>query len=165
MNLQPVRDALLAGARRDAEELRAAAERDAAGALAGAQREAERLMAAARAEGEAEARRVAAKELARARREARQLVLAARCAAGERLAAEARRAASDLRHTPGYRELLDGLARLARTQLGGEAIVVVDEEVGGLVSTLGSRSVDYRLPAVASRCLAQLAGEVDALWR
>lgn len=164
MSLEPVRDALLADARRDAEATRAAAERDAAAAVAAAHREAERLLAAARADGEAEARAVAAAERAHASRRARELVLSARRDAYEQARAEARQAASELRASPGYAALVDGLARLARRQLGDGAAVTVDGEAGGLVASAGSRSVDYRLPAVADRCLA-LAQSLERLWR
>ena len=165
MNVDPVREALLADARREAEEVRATAERDAAVAVRTAHDEAERMEAAARADGEAEARAVAAAELAMARRRARELVLAARRDAYQRAVTEARRAASELRRVAGYAALVDGLSELARGQLGHDAVVSIDDEVGGVVAQAGSRSVDYRLPVIAERCLAALGPKVEALWR
>lgn len=165
MTLDPVRLALLADAHRDAEALLAAAERDAEAAMTAARLEAERLLAAARADGTAEARAVAVAEGARARRRAREVVQAARRDAYEQVRAEARRTASELVDAPGYAALVDGVARVARRQLGEDALVTVDDEVGGLVARAGSRSVDYRLPVMADRCLAALGAEVEILWR
>ena len=165
MTLEPVREALLSDARQDAAQLRQAAEREAGATVAAAREEAGRLRATARADGEAEARAAAAAELARARRDARHSVLAARRDAYERARACAERAASALRDAPRYAALLDALSELARRQLGEDAVVVVDDEVGGFVATAGTRSVDYRLPAVADRCLVGLGPEVEALWR
>lgn len=165
MSLDPVREALLADARQHGDELRAAAGRDAAAAVRDARAEADRLLAAARAEGEAEARRERAIEGARLRRRARERVLTAQREAYERLRSEARRTVPQLRAEPGYEALLVGLATMARAQLGDAATVVVDDEVGGLVAHAGSRSVDYRLPAIAERCVAALGTELEALWQ
>jgi vacuolar-type H+-ATPase subunit E/Vma4 len=165
VNLEPVCEALVAEALRDAEDMRAAAQRDAAGVLAQARDEADRLLEAASAEGEAEARAVASTELARARRQARERVLDARQAAYRRADAEAARAASLLRNSPAYSALITGLSDVARGQLGAGAEVTVDKDVGGLVAVAGSRSVDYRLPIVASRCVRALGAEVETLWR
>lgn len=165
MTLEPVREALLADAARDAAALLADADREVAAAVASAQREAERLLAAARADGAAEARAVAASEGARTRRQAREVVQGARRVAYEQVQAEARRAAVELRSAAGYGSLIDGLARLARRQLGADTVVTVDDEVGGLVARSGSRSVDYRLPVMADRSLAALGAEVETLWR
>lgn len=165
MNLDPVGDALLAQARRDAERIRAAAGAEADARVTRARQEADRLLQDARAEGEAEAAAVAATELARARRQAREIVLSAQHEAYRRAHTEARRAASELRHTAGYPALITALAGVARQQLGAGAAVVVDDQAGGLVATEGSRSVDYRLPVIASRCVVALGGEVEDLWR
>lgn len=165
MNLEPVRQALLAQAQRDAEQLRSAATREAEAGVAAARQEAVRLIEAARAEGEAEAKAVAATELARARRHSREVVLAARNDAYRRARAEAEGAARDLRHDGGYPALVAALSELAAEQLGSGAEVRIDDDAGGLVATAGSRSVDYRLPVMASRCLRELGDEVEILWR
>jgi hypothetical protein len=70
-----------------------------------------------------------------------------------------------LRDDPGYAALVGALTELARHQLGPAATVSVDKEAGGVVARAGSRSVDYRLPVVADRCLAALGPELEALWR
>ncbi len=165
MNLEPVRDALLADARRDAEGLRTRAERDAAATVAAGSREAERLLAEAHAAGEAEARAVVAADLAQARREAREVVLRARRDVYERTLAAARDEASALRHAPRYDALVDGLTGVARQQLGDDTAVIVDDEVGGLLARAGARTVDYRLPAIAERCFGDVGPDLEALWR
>ena len=163
--LEPVAAALVAEARGDADQLLAAADREGAATVAAATREAEAMLAAARADGEAEARAVAATDRARARREARELVLAARRQAFERLRAEAREAAAALRHDAAYPQLLHGLATLARDQLGADAAVTLDGTVGGLEARVRNRSVDYRLPAIADRCVEALGAELETLWQ
>lgn len=165
MTLEAVRDALLAEARADAAEQVAAADTAGRDAVDAAQAEADRLLAQARADGEAEARAAVAGELARARRQAREVVLAARRAAYEHVGAEARRQATELGEAPGGASLVEGLAALARAQLGDGAVVDADGEVGGVVARAGTRSVDYRLAAVAERCLDALGPEVEELWR
>ena len=165
MNLDAVRDALVADAQRDVAALRAAAEQDALAAVATAGREAQRLLAMARAEGEAEARRAVAIERARARRRAREEVLAARLAAYDRLRATARAAALELRHDPRYPMLLDQLSRAARAELGDDAEVLVDDDAGGVVARAGSRSVDYRLGVLVDRAVRAMGPRIEALWR
>jgi hypothetical protein len=166
MNLDPVRAALVADARERAAGLRSAAQRDADAAIAAAHAEADRLLERARAEGEAEARREMATETARLRRQSRERVLAAQRHAGERLRDEARRAASALREDAAYPAVIvPALVALARRQLGPGAAVTVDEEAGGVVAETGDRSVDYRLPAIADRCLAALGPAREVLWR
>jgi vacuolar-type H+-ATPase subunit E/Vma4 len=165
VNLDAVGHALIVDATHDADRARADAERAASDAVAAARVEAAQMLTVARSAGEAEARAVAAVELARARRRARELVLGARREAYERVRAEARRAVSQLPAAPGYGALLEGLTRLARYQLGDDVTVIVDHALGGVVATAGSRSVDYRLPVVADRCVAALAPEIAELWR
>ena len=165
MNLDPVRDALLADARRDADEAYAAAERDANAQLHDARRASDRLLTRARAAGESDARAAVAEELARARREAREVVLVARREADDSMRSAAQQAVQQLRRAPDYPALIDGLTRLARGQLGERATVAIDEVVGGVVATAGSRSVDYRLPEIAQRCLDSPTRELEAAWR
>ena len=165
MSLDAVRDALLADARQAGDERRAAAIREAAATRDSARRSASQLLAGVREAGAAEARAVAARELARARRQAHETVLAARREVYERARSEARRAATSLRDAPDHAELCDGLASAARRQLGADASVEIDPEVGGVVATAGSRSVDYRWPAIADRCFDALGAAVEELWR
>ncbi len=165
MNLDAVRDALFSDADLRAADLLAAADAEGDEAEATARDRAEEMLEAARRDGDAEAHRVAALEEARARRAGRERVLAARRAAYRDLQEDCRRAAVGLRLHARYPELADGLARIARRQLGDGAAVQVDDDRGGLVATSRSRSVDYRLDAVAARCLAARAQEVEQLWR
>ncbi len=165
MNLGAVREALLADARREGDELRGAASRDGEAMVAAARREAEQLLADARQAGAAEARAVSAAELARARRQAHELVLAARREVFERARAEVRRAATSLREAPDHAALCTGLGSVARGQLGADADVEIDHDVGGIVARSGGRSVDYRWPAIADRCFAALGADVEELWR
>ena len=165
MNLDPVRAALVDDACRDADGARELAGRDAAAAVGEAHRRAQQLLDEARAEGEREGRATAAIELARARRGAREVVLRARRDAYDRARVAARDAASALRGAPGYGTLIDALTDLARGQLGDGAIVSLDDHVGGVIARAGSRTVDYRLPAVADRCFAAAAPRLEGLWR
>lgn len=165
MNLDAVRGAVLADADDDAAELRAAAERDVATAVAAARVEADHIVAEARSEGDAEARRVAVLEGARARRRAREEVLAARNAAYVRLLRESQETAVALRRDRRYPELIEALTRVALTQLGDAATVRRDDEHGGIVATAGSRTLDYRLDAMAVRNVAALGERIEDLWR
>jgi vacuolar-type H+-ATPase subunit E/Vma4 len=165
VTLKAVRRALMDDADADAGRVLAAAREEAEAQVAAALHEARRMTGAARAEGDAEARTAAAIEQARVRRRAREAVLAARQAAVDRLRAAAREAAVRLRDDPRYPELLAGLERTARDQLGEGATVDVQPPTGGLVAAAGSRSVDYRLDSLADRCVDALGEEIEALWR
>lgn len=177
-SLQAVADALLGDARRRADELEAAAERDAGAVLASARAEAERLTAAARATGRTEGERASAVKAARGRRRAREAVLGARRGAYDRFLEQSRAAASALVTTPAYPGLLEGLRHLCLRQLGGPggdapgaapgvtaSVVFTEPPEGGVTARLGDRSVDYRLPAIAERCVAAMGADIEALWR
>ncbi len=161
MNLDPVRAALLADADMEAADLIDAARAEQADTLGSARRDAEERIRTARAEGLAAADAAAAEQRARTRREAREIVLAARRAVWEQARERLRTAAGQRREQPG---LTEALAGLAREQLGDDAAVSVDTDVGGVIATHGSRSVDYRLPAVADRLLDAHREEVGGLW-
>lgn len=165
MNLDAVRAALLADAQQDGDATVAAAGREATATVSAARDEAQQIVAAARAEGEAEARAVSTTELARARRRARELVLAARRSVYDRARAAVGDAAPGLRDAPDYDALVDGLSRLARSQLGDDAVVTVDDDVGGVFARAGSRTVDYRLPVIAERCFEAIGSDVESVWQ
>lgn len=160
-----MRDALLDDAKREAEATLDVADRETESAVSAARTEAENLLAASRREGAAEARRAVDGELAQARRRGREVVFAARHEVYEHLRQQIRRAAADLRDTPDHTTLVEALTQLARRQLGSDAVVTVDSEVGGVVASAGGRSVDYRLPEVAERHLEEVGGVVEQLWR
>lgn len=158
--LAPVRAALLAAARRDADELRARSAAAAAATLAAATGAAERVRLQAREQGSAEAAAGLATELARARREAHARVLAARSEAYEELCAAAGRAVGCLRDEPGYPELRRHLAEAARRVLG-PAAVLHEATNGGIVGQVTGRRVDYSLARFADRAVALVAARAD----
>ena len=80
---------------------------------------------------------------------------------------ELHRAAADragaLVGTPAYDRLVERLRAAAVEQLGGSAHVE-DAPAGGLVAASNGRRVDYSLPALVERALAQLAPRAEELW-
>jgi vacuolar-type H+-ATPase subunit E/Vma4 len=161
--LTPVRDRLLADARRDAEQRMAQARRDTAGRLDRARQEAEQTVAEAHRSGQELAAESVARDVARARREARGIVLAAQEALRARATDAVHAAVGRLRLEPGYPALLTALAASAREALG-ESAVVREAPGGGVVAVAGSRRVDLSLPALADRTLHRLDREVAQLW-
>ena len=165
MNLDVVRDALLADARAEAAttlaEVAAWADRE----LADARRRAADQVAASEAAGRADAEADLALARAAARREARRLVLVAESEARRELVDRAREEVRSLRSEPGYEDMLRELESLARSQLGVDATVIVDEQAGGLVGTAPGRRVDYRLPVLVERGVDAMGREVEQLWR
>ena len=162
--LEPVRTALLARARADADATTARAEADAADRLAEARTEAAAILAAARSEGEQDAATVRARAAARAHREARETVLRAEREAYGRLYRQARTGVAALRADPRYPALVERLRDRARAQLGAEA-VVREHPDGGVVAEVPGRRLDLSLPALADRAVDDLGAEVTRLWR
>lgn len=163
---EPLREALLADARAQAERVLARADDQAEAKLREAEEQGRRLVEQARAEGEAAAAIAGAHDEARTRRVARAAVLAAQRELYDELAAQARSAARDLRETPGYPSLLERLSEAARTQLGSDAELEIDPpETGGVRASNGARHVDYTLDALAGRCVERLGNAVEELWR
>ena len=165
MNLDVVRDALLADARAEAATTLAEAVEWADRELADARRAAAGHLAASEAAGRADAEADLALARAAARREARRLVLVAESEARRELVDRARDAVQSLRDEPGYEGMLRELESLARSQLGVDTTVVVDEQFGGLVGTAPGRRVDYRLPVLVQRSVDAMGPEVERLWR
>jgi len=153
--LAPVRAALLARARRDAQRLLTAAVEDAAAVLDAAGDEVLRIRDQAHAEATEYVASVLASQRARARREARTIVLRAQRAAYDQLLRRAREAVRQLRDDPGYPALLDRLAAMARAELGPDA-TVREHAHGGVVAEAGGRRISFTLPALADRALAEL---------
>ena len=165
VRLDPVREALLAQAEAEAERVVGRAERRAKDQVARAEEHRAALVRQARAEGEAAAEREAAVELARARRRARTHVLVAQREIFDDVRAAALEAAERLRSEPGYPDLLERLADLARDELGADAEIVFDPPSGGVVGSSGTRRVDYTLSAIVERCVARHAVDLERLWR
>jgi cell division septum initiation protein DivIVA len=165
MSIDTARDALLDDARRQAEDIVEAGERDARERLGAAQADADALVARARAEGEAAGRVDAARVLAAQRFAANLQVLGARRASYDVLRAQARDAALALRAEPGYADLLERLAAAARRELGPGADLTIDPAGrGGVVARAGSREIDFTLVVLAERCVERLGSKAAALW-
>jgi vacuolar-type H+-ATPase subunit E/Vma4 len=164
VGLDAVREALIAEATADAEQLIEQADDWAAAQVALAEATAEAFVDRARAEGEAAAAREAASELAHARRRARALVLRAQRTVYDEARQEARDGVQRLRTEPLYRDLLARLATYARERLGPEADLQLDPPEGGVVAHLGNRRLDLTLPTLVDRCLGRHACELERLW-
>jgi vacuolar-type H+-ATPase subunit E/Vma4 len=163
--LEPVRRSLLAEADRDAEAIveRAAAEAEAV--VDRARSEAAEATARVRDRASAARRARSERDRARVTAETDRRILATRAQLRQRLVAAARDAVGDLRGHPRYRDLLDRLEDLARSQLGDGATVDRDPAPdGGVTAAVGNRRVDYTLAALADRALDDLADEVAAPW-
>lgn len=153
--LAPVRDALLALARRDAERTLAEADADAAVTLARAEADAEQVRSVALAEATADAQARVGAELSRINRESRAVELRARRAAYHELVARASEAMQGLSDEPGLRERLEALAH---AELGASASVAADPG-GGVVAESGERRVSYLLTSLAESVVAELLAE------
>ena len=165
MTLDPLRAAALGEATARADAILAEAAEQARARLARADAAAAALVERARHDGAAAAELTAAHGRARARGDARALVLAERSAIYERVRQEAAEAVLRLRDAPEYSALLERLAAKAHAQLGeGAEVDVGCPEIGGVVGRAGSRSVNYTLPALVERCIAELGTQIEALW-
>lgn len=164
VSLDPVREALLAEAEREAERVVGQAEERAAAQVERAEEQKAALVRRALAEGAAAAELEAAFELTQARRKARTLVLEAQRAVYDEAQLEAHAAVQRLRSEPRYQKLLDRLAARVRTELGPEVEVELDPPEGGVVGRLRNRRVDLTLPVLVERCLAEHADELERLW-
>lgn len=166
MNLEPLRAALKAEADAAAERRRAEAETAGARRLAGAQAQAAAIVEQARVEALRAAVREGNRRRAAASRRARELRLEAQRSLIDELRVRARGAALELRTDPRYRELLDRLSETARSQLGPAAELEIDPpHAGGVIARSGSHTVDYSLPVLVDRTIAELDGAVEGLWR
>jgi hypothetical protein len=165
MSLDQLRAAFLAEAEADAARRRVEVEAECERRRADAEAEASSIVEQGRLEGRLAGERESARLRGAARRRARELELGARGALFEQLRRDSRVGALELRSEAGYAALLDRYIKLARAQLGADAELDVDPpQAGGVRGRSGSRSVDYTLPALADRALAELDGEVERLW-
>jgi len=157
--LEPLRAALIARAKDEADETRTAAEKDGRLAVEAAREEAATMLADARARGEADAAGLLAVEHARARRVARSVVLEAQRAAYAELLTQTRQAARLLLADPLRREQL--VAALRR-QLG-EYASIRDHPDGGIIAeTPDGRSIDASVATLIDRAVADL--DLEQLW-
>jgi len=164
LRLDPVRAALLAQAQVEAERIVDQADERAAAQVLQAEKQKAALVGRARAEGEAAADLEAVSELTRARRQSRTLVLEAQRAIYDELRRDALAAAQRLRSQPRYDELLERLEAAVRDKLGPDAVLELDPPDGGVIGHVGNRRVEYTLPVLVERCLAQHGEAVEQLW-
>jgi len=116
-------------------------------------------------EGRRAAERAVEHRLVDGRRCARGLILRAQRAAYERLVREAIRAAEDLRRHPEYADLERRLIETAKALLGPDATIIRNpDEHGGVRASVGGRTVDLTLAALARRCVDHLGEDVTCLW-
>lgn len=163
--LEPVRRALLADAKAEADRIVSAALDAADELIAEAQAEADAAVDEAHHRAQLSAQAYAGQRLAQIRSDSHRAVLDTEAQLGQRLLDEVHTAARALRGEPRYPALLDHLESLARSQLGDGAVIDRDPEPdGGIVAKAGPRRVDYRLVALADRAIDTLADEVAELW-
>jgi vacuolar-type H+-ATPase subunit E/Vma4 len=158
--LAPARAALLAAARRAADQRLAEARAQAAATTAAAATRVDEIISAARKAGVADAEAVLATEKSRARRAARGRTLRARLDAYEDLRRECRHAIVRIRDEPGYAAIRDSLAAVAQRLLGPDA-EIVEADDGGVIGRSGARRVDLSLTAFADRAADSVAAGMD----
>lgn len=149
--LAPVRDALLAEARADAEEVRERAREAVAGVLAAAEAEAETIRSSAHEDALEQARSLQEAAENHARRKAREVELRAQREAFDALAAGVRRSALAVLEEP---ELRDALEELARRAVGPDAELVRTED--GFVAAQPGRRTEFSLTDLADAAVAEL---------
>lgn len=159
--LAPVREALLAAARAEADQILARADETVRDMLRRAREQADGIRQQARDRGAAEADELIAVRRAQAQREARALVLAADRAEYEALREAARNAVLGICDDPDYPDVRRRLAALLRRLLG-EGAQVHDAPGGGLVGKAPGRSVDLSFARLADRAVDAVLAEESA---
>jgi hypothetical protein len=159
--LAPVREAMLAAARCDADDELSAAVQTAQARLRDAETEAARTRAQARARGVADAAVEVTRQRSRAGAQARSLLLATRRDEYVALRRAARSAVAQLREAPDYPALRERMVAAVRRVLGPDA--QVDEvDGGGVIATAPGRRVDYSLASVADQVVDEVAAELES---
>jgi vacuolar-type H+-ATPase subunit E/Vma4 len=161
--LAPARARMLRDAADQAARILADARREADRIAAQARRDAERTVSLAQAAGHAQAAPQAAAVRRQARSDARSALLGAQREAYDELRAQVLVAVDGLRGKPGYDQLLDALARMARLEAGPGGTVTASED-GGVVARSPDVLVDCSLPRLADLAIEALDGEVRELW-
>jgi vacuolar-type H+-ATPase subunit E/Vma4 len=166
MTLEPLRGALQAETDAESQRHLDAVDAESARVVAAAEAKAQELAAQGRREGERAAAQEAARRRATAMRRAREIRLRAQSRQLEELQRRSREGVQRLREDARYPDLLDGLARAARGQLGAKAEIVLDPAGrGGVIGRSGRRAVDYTLPSLVDRVIASLDEELETLWQ
>ncbi len=161
--LAPVREALLADARRDADRVLAEADADVEAVRRRTADECDRIRRDARARGQKDAEELAVAERTRARRQARAVVLRARGQAYDELLRQVREAALALREATDYPDLRARLVEQARA-LVGNAARVSESGDGGVVAEDGGRRAVLSLTGLAERVLDRMGPDLEGLW-
>jgi vacuolar-type H+-ATPase subunit E/Vma4 len=166
MNLESLRAALRVETETEAARRRAQVDESGERRLAEAQAKAREVIEQGRLEGAQAGAKESLRRRAAANRRARELRLAAQRGLIDELRLRARQAALQLRKDSRYGELLERVSQAARSQLGADADVEVDPpDLGGVMARAGSTSVDYTLPALVDRAIAELDGQLETLWQ
>ncbi|MFC0530519.1 V-type ATP synthase subunit E family protein [Phytohabitans kaempferiae] len=155
--LAPVRAALLARAREEADQIRERSEVDARDAVTAATMEADHIRQHAHAEGEAHAATAVAAARSQAREQARALVLGARREAYERLRDAARRAVARMGAEPEFAPIRQRMVAAVRATLGPDA-QITDVPDGGVAGAADGRRLDLSLTGFADRAVQAVAG-------
>ncbi len=161
--LAPLIATLIERAEREAAEVLAQADADAAATVARDRAEAESIRAEARAKGATDAANVLSAERARAEREARALLLAAQQEAHESARRAARDAVCGLKDDPGYPALVAALRARAEAQLGPGARIV-ELPRGGIAAHADDRRLEFGLDALADDLIDDLGADIAELW-
>lgn len=158
--LAPVRDALLAAARADAEQTVAQADAAAEQSLAEARAAATRIREEARAQGVASGMAAAHHQQRTARRAGRARVLRAQRDEYQQLRHAAREAVARLPGEPDYPLLRRRMVAAVTRTLGPEA-TMRDGAGGGVVAELPGRRLDYSLAGFADRAVDVVVGRQE----
>jgi vacuolar-type H+-ATPase subunit H len=162
--LLPVRDALLAAARRDAQALVAEAQQEGTRLLEQADAEADRLREAGRRDGEQDAEQVRRDLQARARRRGRGIVLAAQRDALEQLRRAVHHRLREIwDDEPSRARVTARLVDLARHDLGPTA-TITDHPAGGIVVGRDHTRATYLLTDLADQVIEDLGHDIAGLW-
>ena len=163
--LEPVSEALVAAARRRAEQQRADAIEDVRVELSRAHAEADRLLAQARVQGASAAEWVALRQLVEARRQAREMVLGARRRAYEALRQDAVETLTLRATTTEGRMLTDRLSALVEARLGRDASIdEAQRDVLVVDAQSGNRRVAIGPTMLIDHVLLSMTEEVEELW-
>lgn len=167
VTLATVEDAALKRAAAQADEIRRDAHQRAERILGEARAQAAALIAQRRAAAERLAELEQQELLADARSQARSAVLKAQRSVLTQATAAAHAAAGRLIGDPRYEALLEQLSANARERLSpsGFPVELVNLPAGGFLARASSREIDCSLSAHVDRCLAEMAGELERLWR
>lgn len=165
VTVERLRRSVLASVASEAEVERARARAEHDARIEEARERAAVILEDARRKHEAEVEAVIAERSARVQREARGLVLAAQAEAYALFAQDALEAVLALRGTQDYERLCSRLASDARALLGERVQLEIDPPaVGGVIGSVEGRLVDYSLPALVDRAIADLGTAVARVW-